>query len=402
MAGAPNRPQNLRDAYSNAQPHVKAALDAILEEAHKQALEVLAGRRSAVEHPQLVVAWAMLNPGVAALETQLAHFGPNLRHVDRHGAIWGTGKYEQLDPGWSEALVEFIEYRDNKAAFRTTPVIIDVPDTTTLALAGDWGTGFWRVGTGAEGVAKHINANRPDYTVHLGDVYYAGKQAEEEEFVRLWPRGMRGSFTLNSNHEMYSGAHTFYDQALAPGGPFETQNRNSYFALRNRNWVLIGLDTAYYASPDKLYNEGAIDDAGQGAFLCRLGAEVAGRRVIILSHHEGFDLKGETLTPLWNQVTGALGRVPDYWYWGHAHNAVVYRAHDNDKGLCRCVGHGAIPYGPAADLAGAAHVDWSETKVAGDASLPERVLNGYARISLDGATLAEKLIGEDGSVRWSR
>jgi len=34
-------------------------------------------------------------------------------------------------------------------------------------------------------------------------VYYAGTEAEErDKFVAHWPPGSRGSFTLNSNHEV--------------------------------------------------------------------------------------------------------------------------------------------------------------------------------------------------------
>jgi len=43
---------------------------------------------------------------------------------------------------------------------------------------------------------------------------------------------------------------------------------------------------------------------------------------------------------------------------------------------------------------------WSETVSAKDAAQPERVTNGYARVTLDGPTWSEELVAEDGGVRW--
>ena len=140
---------------------------------------------------------------------------------------------------------------------------------------------------------------------------------------------------------------------------------------------------------------------GTGALVVAgavLGATAGDRRIMVLTHHEGADLPGQTTTTLWQQVTSCLGRAPDVWYWGHAHNGVVYAPIDGCR--ARCVGHGAIPYGPASMLAGVPSVLWSETVAAKDAAQPERVTNGYVRVTLDGPTLTEALVAEDGGVRW--
>jgi hypothetical protein len=95
----------------------------------------------------------------------------------------------------------------------------------------------------------------------------------------------------------------------------------------------------------------------------------------------------------------ALGREPDYWYWGHLHNGICYAA---QGGLhARCAGHGAIPYGNASELHGHSRVLWSETQNARDEAYPDRVLNGYVKVRLVGEGIIEEFIGEDGSVRWS-
>jgi hypothetical protein len=53
----------------------------------------------------------------------------------------------------------------------------------------------------------------PDFTIHLGDVYYVGDSNEMRENVLgektspytpvKWPMGAKGSFGLNGNREMY-------------------------------------------------------------------------------------------------------------------------------------------------------------------------------------------------------
>lgn len=79
-----------------------------------------------------------------------------------------------------------------------------------IALAGDWATGTDE----AYEIGQHIEAFKPHYTIHLGDVYYVGDNAEVDlNFLGktskkgkkydacLWPIGSNGSFALMGNHE---------------------------------------------------------------------------------------------------------------------------------------------------------------------------------------------------------
>ncbi len=379
----------------------KQRLDALLKDAHQQSIEVLMGKRSRSEYPEgFDLAWSALHPEAQAppqVEQHLLSL-PIEQRVDGEGAILGFEKYERRDPGWLEAAAQWLWFRDHKAAFRNEPQIVKISENAKLIFAGDWGTGYWRSGkTGAERVGKLIAKEKADYTAHLGDVYYAGTKPEEAgHFIKLWPAGESGSFALNSNHEMYSGGWSYFADALG-SSKFGLQKGTSYFALKNQNWIVVGLDTAYH-SRDLLLMEGEID-AAQGGFLGRLGAQAGKRRIIVLTHHEGLSFTGDQCSKLWTQVVSALGRVPDYWYWGHAHNAIVYRLRDGCR--CRCAGHGAIPYGDAPDLDGASAVEWYEKLNARDKSVPERVLNGYVRVTINGTSLTEEFVGENGSVRWT-
>src|SRR6516162_6367476 len=81
-----------------------------------------------------------------------------------------------------------------------------------IALAGDWATGTDE----AHEVSERIKEFRPHYSIHLGDVYYVGDDAEvRENFLGQrnpgsdydpceWPKGSKGTFALNGNHEMYA------------------------------------------------------------------------------------------------------------------------------------------------------------------------------------------------------
>ena len=108
-----------------------------------------------------------------------------------------------------------------------------------IALLADWGTGLY----GAPPSGKCIQADgKFTHIIHLGDVYYSGTQKEiQSQFIPYWP-SVNGAVNraCNSNHEMYSGGHGYFNLTL----PTFAQ-MSSCFALENEHWLVIGLDTAY-------------------------------------------------------------------------------------------------------------------------------------------------------------
>ncbi|WP_199155296.1 metallophosphoesterase [Chromobacterium sp. ASV23] len=305
------------------------------------------------------------------------------------GTLLGCRKWELLDPLWGESLVAWFEHLANRAPWASQPAALTLPDQVSFNIAGDWGSGDYIAGKVAAAMAKQP----ADYTIHLGDVYYAGSSPDESRDFANWPAGGRGQFTLNSNHEMYSGAFGYFQEL---GLRFPLQQGTSYFSLRNANWLILGLDTAYWSDKYKLYMDGALGDA-QAAWLKNMAAGWQGK-ILLLSHHQGYSIDGSATTPLYDEVTAALGRAPDYWYWGHLHNVICYQPRNGMLG--RCVGHGAIPYGPASILDGKPQVAWAETRSADDSQYPQRVLNGFIRLELNGMALTETLYDENGQRRW--
>jgi hypothetical protein len=324
--------------------------------------------------------------------------------VGPDGVIWGTGKYQQLDPGWAEAFAVYLEtFFTGKHAFIANPATIAIPDTLRIGIAGDWGTGDWRTSSNpapSTDVASHLAFLQPDITIHLGDVYYAGTSDQEQhQLINLWPKGAIGALALNSNHEMYSGANPYF-QAIA-GAPFGMQNGCSYFALENTNWVIVALDSAYFSPEAGLYMDGSLGPAG-GTQVMFLQSQVAkGKKVIVLTHHNGLAEDGQSATGLWSEVMSgfAAGAGPTLWYWGHAHAAAVYTPYGPANVPSRCCGHGALPWGQATSLANSS-VEWFETRSANDPDIPQRVLNGFAVLSLNGPNVQETFYDENGGVAW--
>ncbi len=313
--------------------------------------------------------------------------------------IIGLGKYEDLDPGWLASLWHRLQ--DHRVPFpthiqRDMDGVIQIAEQATIALAGDWGTGT----TSSDLIAARMLAANPDYSIHLGDVYYSGTEQEEQRFVERWPSGSQGAFALNSNHEMYAGGVGYFTIALQ-NTKFGAQRGLSYFALTNTRWLIVGLDTAYF-SPDLLYQHGHIDDT-QLRWLTPLAiqARAAQKRLILLTHHHGLDLD-LTTTPLWSQVVEALDGGPDFWYWGHVHAGVAF--HPMQPGAvqlyARCVGHGGVPYLPF-DEEMRRQVAWGESERAEDRDEERRALNGYVWLTLNDSSLHETFYDERGRERWS-
>ncbi len=383
---------------SKADQAEQDAMYQLLEHNHKQLVAALKGNSSAIiDDPILIWGHTLLDKATE----DAVDLVQDKAIVHANGTLLGTGKYETLDPGWTLSFIKYLEYKDNKAPFGTNPPTIDIGNQVNLALIGDWGTGYYykkKEDTPAAKVAAQVQAIQPDYTIHLGDVYYAGtKEEEQENLVDIWPKGHLGQFSLNSNHEMYCGGKFYFEEAL--GKLFTAQNGTSYFALKNDSWLILNLDTAYLATD--LYLDGALGtDNPQTQWLGEMAKTAGNRKIMVISHHLPYDLQGNTARTSYDQFKASFGRAPDYWYWGHAHNAVVYKPFV-DGMIGRCIGHGAVPYGNATELEGQPMVEWYETTSANDPESPVRVQCGFAQVILDGAQLSERLIGEDGSTRWS-
>jgi hypothetical protein len=413
----PKLQNQVKEAWAKLPPEHRRALEPLIWSAHTQALAaraVPAARLPARAPHELSTVHTMLNePAPAAEQTAL----PDLVvHVGSDGTIWGTGQYENLDPRWAYTLVAYADTLASKVPFPTAPPpVIGIPDDVTIALLGDWGAGQYGDGPSpAVQVADVVrNQVKPGIAVHLGDVYYAGTEQslvlepyEQNNFLSLWPAAPGGSFALNSNHDMYGGGTGYFQQTLSASGPFAAQQGMSVFALENANWIIVGLDSAYFAT--SFFNDGAIDPTQQ-AFIreMALKAQASDKGLILLSHHNGLSNDGSApVEPLWSQVTSQIpAGTSVYWYWGHIHIGAVYAPFTDPATQVtvygRCIGHSAIPWGFATELESRSVLWFESSLMKGAAASNYPIVNGFEAISLSGSSISEVIYDQYGNRRWS-
>jgi hypothetical protein len=345
----------------------------------------------------------------------------NYTYLDTHqliyvdGSVLSTELYANFDQGWFAAFINLLEtvlrnlwYNGGNFPWPATPKAVPLKGASStsvnIALVGDWGSGA----ADAIAVMKQISTMKPapDYIIHLGDVYYGGTPSasdpntshylslgeEAGNFVNLWPAAWNGkSFTINSNHEMYSGASGLFLDALNPtNSPFSAQQGLSCFLLQYGDWNILGLDSAFNGTSTDAFMSGNIGSATgtQAAWVSSLKLDP--KKTIVLTHHTGFEYDASAVDALWAQVNQALGGDPYAWYWGHAHNGIVYAnpvsiaasksapAFSTDT-YARCCGHGALPYGVATALQNNANVLWQASTPMPSST---QVYNGWAMLTL--------------------
>lgn len=169
-----------------------------------------------------------------------------------------------------------------------------------------------------------------DYQFYLGDPCHAGcntrgASAGDVTLDATFTGGAGRIFMLNSGSAMCSGGAGYFGGILNSAA-FTHQNMTSYFALSYGKWVILGLDTAYYGSAASLYMNGVLG-VQQSRWIQEYRRSVGGfegRKILILTHHAGQDFQGALLTGLHSELTDALGRLPDAWYWAHRDLGVAY------------------------------------------------------------------------------
>lgn len=298
-------------------------------------------------------------------------------------------QFSNLDPRWVEVVWEKAKVSfKGKRKFITHKSATDfryqLKDDCTIAIVGDWGGG----NAAAQAVAGQINNLKPDYVIHLGDVYYAGTPKEvKERFLQFWPTPAAAgqSFALNSNHEMYSGGYGYFDGILK-----QFKQDASYFSLANKNWRFIGLDTGYIEHD---LNKEQVE---------WLTAQFKGnnQRTILLTHHQLFSAYEKTdASNLRSRVQPLLDANQIYgWIWGHEHLCVVYKKQEGINAVC--LGNGCFPYGLPKSKP-QVPVDWFNIRAQqGDKEYPG--IHTFALLKVGADKIDIQYIDQDGFVGFTQ
>jgi hypothetical protein len=150
---------------------------------------------------------------LSLMQSAIAEFIPE-------GAV-PAAPFDPRDPRWISVAWEKL-----KALFRGKHTFIQhtsldsfqlqLPDRAVVVLFSDWGTGEET----AKRVMRQIKRQNPTHAIHLGDVYYSGTNDEiRERFLDIidaeGPSSSNCKYlALNSNHEMYSGGHAYFELTL--------------------------------------------------------------------------------------------------------------------------------------------------------------------------------------------
>lgn len=255
-------------------------------------------------------------------------------------------RFSGTDIRWVACLFAEAKHKfTHRHPFISTPNSQTLPARSRLVVVGDWASGLPRAVHVSQWMRHHLSmgldSGIAQHAIHLGDTYYSGWPSEyEKRFLPHWPvrpewSDRIGSWSLNANHDMYSGGYGYYDTLLRDGR-FSLQGGCSYFSLESPFWRILGIDTGW--------TEGDLEDpqATWIASQCR-EARQKSQKVLLLSHHHLFS----AYEPQNTRLPGRLGELLrsgaiHAWIWGHEHRCVVYRP---TAGLqyAACIGHGGIP-----------------------------------------------------------
>jgi hypothetical protein len=311
--------------------------------------------------------------------------------------------FSETDPSWISSLVAMgIRRLRERHAFRSRlpKAVVMGPDARLIAV-GDWGSGVPRaqkVATAMRGfIEQALGQNRDIHVVHLGDVYYSGWEYEyKNRFLRHWPvrpaeADRIASWSLNGNHDMYSGGHAYFD-FLLKDVRFRKQRGTSFFRLYNEAWQIFALDTAW--------DDNGLQDP-QAKWMKR-ELDRNPQRAILLSHHQLFSAY-EDAPAVGRTIREKLGPVLDAGrvhaaFWGHEHRCVVY---DASRGVeyPRLIGHGGVPvymtHGKDDPVAPPVSYEYRDFISKG---LENWAVFGFAVLDFDGPIITVRYVNEFGEV----
>ena len=267
-------------------------------------------------------------------------------------------KYELLDIGWANCLAAIgVRKLFSSHPFNSQPAVpVKIGNRARVILVGDWGSGLDRAQKVASVIRDQIDdpsaTTRDKHVIHLGDVYYCGLPREyENNFLKYWPVQSKeastiSSWTLNANHDMYSGGWGYFEYVLRDDPRFKRHrdrddNASSFFSLENNDWQILGLDTGYH---DNLIFDAHDLYGDQPSWVADRIAKNPKKNCILLSHHQPFSAFESGGDKLLKKLEAPLRRGGvRAWFWGHEHRCALYQPREGIE-YPRCIGHGGVPF----------------------------------------------------------
>lgn len=204
-------------------------------------------------------------------------------------------------------------------------------NSCTIGLIGNWATGTFS----SIEVIKAIKSFKPDYFIHLGNVYNSGRIGEHIAKlinpIKTYLPNTK-TYILPGNHSYFSGSQGI-EYALNVFG----QNA-PYFSLYNKHIQIEGINTTYINTVPI----DAIPNVNQNEVEWHhhrvTTAKANGRRIIYLSHHSP--------TMLYNHFSNTIDDL-DFWFYSQDRffNLMMEYTHDDHIiARPRLIGNGSSTY----------------------------------------------------------
>jgi hypothetical protein len=325
------------------------------------------------------------------------------------------GTFTPDDPDWYITIAQGVLERlaAGNAPFNPVPAEYDeLADDARLVVVGDWGTGLPRAIDVADfmrqAIDEALGQGRQVHVLHLGDVYYSGFESEDRRrFLDPWPvtaqQAAAGvtSWSLNGNHDMYSGGFGYFGTLL--GDPrFRAQQSpdgkpTSFFRLRSPSWDFVGVDTAWDTDVTSEGQIAVLQDP-QARYVAGVAAG-SPRKLVLFSHHQLVSVYDkEDLGPtLSTKLAPVLrGDRVTAWWWGHEHRAITYGSAGGVR-FPRCLGNGGVPIRPDPAPPGGSTppITWHSTRTVRETGQKWNRF-GFARLDLQPDRIDVAYIDDDG------
>ena len=208
-------------------------------------------------------------------------------------------------------------------------------------------------------VADCVQQFGPDYTIHLGDVYFVGdRDGNKREFSGRANESLSACEVADRQARKLCAeratmrctrAATVISTRILPrmglrksGAEWGDGQWASFFCLENKYWRILGLDTGYNATALRLGQDADLGKE-QTASHIRLGLSrgahypkhfVRGcestvnpdadkRGLVLLTHHGCYSAFSDWYQIPAKQLAGVIHR-PVIWFWGHEHKLAIY------------------------------------------------------------------------------
>jgi hypothetical protein len=374
--------------------------------------EPVANRRGDTAKPLDDVVFLSREPAIGLLQSALEQYHLDEKpesittSVRRAAGEWEPvsqrrllNEFSETDPGWVASVVAMgLKLFHKPHPFKKQPAEFKIGNRARILVVGDWGSGIER----AQGIAAMMreiieegrHQEKEQHVMHLGDVYYSGWGWEVDlRFLAYWPvkkeeANSISSWSLNGNHDMYSGGYGYFDRVLGDSR-FERQQKASYFRLYNDYWQLLGLDTAHQNNVLRAPQSEWVREQTKNS-----------QKTILLSHHQPFTVYDEESLEMDKNLNAVLrDRGIRGWFFGHEHRCIVYSEYLKIR-YPRLIGHGGVPvymtHREEDPVDPPVAYEYRKYISGGIAGIEHWAPFGFAILDLDGPKIGARYFYEDG------